>query len=96
MEIPKAWTHTSNGVEIVAGLKVFTYDWKWGTVGESDFKRTMDWNASLVERGYELTTNDFWFRVRYPDGSANIYNGERMTTLCGNCHKGYEDCEYNK
>lgn len=88
-----AFMKTVDGKDIVAGLKVFTYDWKWGTVDEDDYARTLNRNE-WYQRTYmqEPTSDDYWFKVTYPDGDGNIYNGGRMTTTCPNCRGGFAAC----
>lgn len=57
--------YTADGVEITHGLRVRTYDWKWGTV-----------DASNVNDKFF----DGWFTVTHDDGTTNSFDGERMTT----------------
>jgi hypothetical protein len=87
------WMKTSNGVEIRGDLDVFTYDYKWGKVDPVDFARVMKRNA---ETKWELSSNDYWFNVVYPDGSKGLFNGERMTTVCPACYRKYAECHLNK
>lgn len=93
----RQWMRTVDGVEIVPDLKVFTYDHKWGVVDKGDFEHRMEHiKKYVVDQGHEPTTNDFWFRVKYSDGSTGLYNGERMTTICAQCHRNYDNCHLNK
>lgn len=57
-------SYTEDGHEIVGGMRVFTYDMRWGTVVE-------------VVRGSETDPNP-WHTVRYDDGMERVYNGTRM------------------
>lgn len=93
----RQWMRTVDGVEIVPELWVFTYDWRWGVVDKIDFEHRMEHiKKYVIDRGHKPTTNDFWFRVKYSNGSQGLYNGERMTTKCPRCHEGYDKCHMNK
>jgi hypothetical protein len=85
----RQWMKTSDGVDITPGLRVFTYDYKWGIIDSEDFERLSQRNSTTK---WELTSNDFWFRVKYANGSNGLYNGERMITKCPNCRRGYDGC----
>lgn len=92
------WMCTDNGDEIKPDLMVFTYDWKWGKVDRDDFEDRMARNADMVNRGFDLNTNDFWFNVNYSDHTTEhrnqgLYNGMRMTTTCPNCRGDFEACD---
>ena len=56
---------TDNGVPITIGLRVFTNNWRWGTVVEPP----REWD----ERG--------WFTVDEDGHGRLSLNGERMTTI---------------
>ncbi|MFE3589422.1 hypothetical protein ACFQ7W_05580 [Streptomyces niveus] len=64
---------TSDGVEIVADLRVFTTDWEWGTVGAEQFVR----GGQLDPGGLYF---DGWFQVTLDTGWTTTYNGERLST----------------
>ncbi|MGW6600582.1 hypothetical protein [Streptomyces sp. NPDC055036] len=64
---------TSDGVEIVAGLRVFTIDWEWGTVASAQFER-----GGLGDPGGAYF--DGWFEVELDAGYTTIFNGERLAT----------------
>ncbi|MFJ6183743.1 hypothetical protein [Streptomyces sp. NPDC092295] len=64
---------TSDGVEIVAGLRVFTTDWEWGTVDAEQFER-----GGLLDPGGAHF--DGWFGVTLDSGWSTIFNGERLMT----------------
>jgi hypothetical protein len=54
---------TDDGVEITVGLRVFTYDMRWGTVTVLNA-----WPSN----------DDPWHRVRYDDGRVGTFNGTRL------------------
>lgn len=64
---------TTDGVTIVAGLRVFTNDCVWGIVDRQQFIR-----GGRLDPGGDMF--DGWFRVMLPEGGSNLYNGERMST----------------
>ena len=65
---------TSDGKVITAGLRVFTTDWRWGTVTAEQFDNPAD-----TAPGGKYFTG--WFNVELDDnGGKRLYNGERMTT----------------
>ena len=79
-------------VQIDGGLHVFTYDYRWGVVDGEDLQRTINTNQERVAKGIELSSNDWWFYVIYADGSRNLFNYERVTTICPVCKWGYQRC----
>ena len=83
--------HTYDGIGIKPGLKVFTNDWYWTEVSDHEFKKWKQGDGSEVA-DVEKETFDGWYKC----ANGVIYNGERMTTSCPMCHKGYEDCEHGK
>jgi hypothetical protein len=64
---------TSDGVEITAGLRVFTNDWVWGTVSARQFER-----GGMTDPGGQYF--DGWYDVELDTGRTALLNGERMTT----------------
>ncbi|MFV0135553.1 hypothetical protein ACLGIH_20415 [Streptomyces sp. HMX87] len=68
-------THTYDGVEITAGLKVFNYyDQKWGVVTQEQFER----NGDIDPGGKHFNG---WYDVQHDDGSTVLLNGHRMSTV---------------
>lgn len=61
-------SYTEDHVEVREGLRVYTYDGKWGTVEGKD--ATWSW----------ANPADPWWTVRYDDGSTGTFNGTRMCT----------------
>ena len=57
--------YTSNGVPVKPGLRVFGYDYEWGTVEKED---------GLESNGI------MWWRVQLDSGRSTSYDGSRMTT----------------
>ncbi|MFH9731818.1 hypothetical protein [Streptomyces sp. NPDC017260] len=78
-------THTHDGVEITADLKVFNYyDRKWGVVTPDQFARGGD-----IDPGGKHFNG--WYGVRHDDGSRALLNGHRMSTYDpnGNTERGH-------
>lgn len=79
----KYWD-TSDGVEITPGLRVFTNDWKWGTVVPEQWRERGAYSVHSV-------TFDGWFQVRHDDSPLRdgfgwaygtiMLNGDRMATV---------------
>ncbi|MFC9505461.1 hypothetical protein [Streptomyces sp. NPDC057002] len=68
-------THTIDGVEITAGLRVFNYyDWKWGAVAPAQFER-----KGPIDPGGEHFNG--WYEVQHDDGSTALLDGHRMSTV---------------
>ncbi|WP_181785659.1 hypothetical protein [Streptomyces phytophilus] len=68
-------THTYDGVEIRAGLRVFNYyDRKWGVVEPEQFQRT-----GVADPNGEYF--DGWYSVFHDDGSTALLNGHRLSTV---------------
>lgn len=86
------WMHTGSGDEIKPGLMVFTYDWIWAMIEEERYWRQLEKVKYALDRCWELSSNDFWFEVKTHIGRGNIFNGERMTCRCPNCHGTWESC----
>jgi hypothetical protein len=70
---------TSDGVEIAAGLRVFTNDCVWGTVEARQFE-----SGSVLDPGGAHFNG--WFRVAVddhlgqPSNDIRLYDGQRMST----------------
>lgn len=60
---------TYDGVPVTVGLRVFTNDWEWGTVVETE-----------ASRMYPREDPDAWHKVKLDSGRTNIYNRDRLTT----------------
>lgn len=75
-------THTIDGVEIKAGLRVFNYyDQKWGVIAPAQFEQTGD----LAPGGKHF---DGWYDVTHDDGSGALLNGHRIATTNPNDGRG--------
>ena len=68
-------THTYDGVEITAGLRVFNYyDWEWGEIDPQQFER-----PGRIYPGGDLFNG--WYTVLHDNGSRTLLNGHRISTV---------------
>lgn len=64
------------GTRVELGMRVFTYDYKWGVIEDSDNNR-----AEMIKSHCLNGTCEAWFNVVYEDGANRAYDCSRLTDI---------------